>query len=296
LPGHDVEGVRVFRFAPTPNGYLHRGHALSALLNQRAAEQTGGRFLVRMEDIDRTRTHQRFETAVFEDLRWLGLHWEEPVLRQRDRFAAYRDALSKLDRLGLLYPSFMSRSEIERKVREIEASGTPWPRDPDGSWHYPGPERDWSERRRREPSEGSEPFALRLDMKRALTALPKLDWAEVDPSGVAPGEIRAADPAEWGDVVLARKEMPASYHLSVVVDDAFQDVTDIVRGNDLASSTSVHRVLQTLLGLPAPRYFHHRLILDAEGRKLSKSRGSETIRARRAMGESAAELIAGLGL
>jgi glutamyl-Q tRNA(Asp) synthetase len=137
---------------------------------------------------------------------------------------------------------------------------------------------------------------VRLDVTRALENLAPLAWSEVDPLGTEPAEIRSAQPAEWGDVVLARKEVPASYHLAVVVDDAFQQVTDVVRGKDLEAATSVHRLLQTLLGLPEPRYFHHRLILDASGKKLSKSRGSETIRARRAAGESAATLIARLGL
>jgi glutamyl-Q tRNA(Asp) synthetase len=286
---------RVFRFAPSPNGYLHRGHALSALLNQRAAEATGGRLLLRIEDIDRTRAREKFEAAILEDLGWLGLRWEEPVLRQRDRFDAYREALAQLDKLGLLYPAFMSRGEIDRAVREAEASGTTWPRDPDGAPLYPGVERDWSTKRRRDATDGGKPYALRLDMTRALVSLPSLQWSEVDPLGAASTEIRAARPADWGDVVLARKEMPASYHVAVVVDDAFQAVTDVVRGTDLEAATSVHRLLQTLLGLPEPRYFHHRLILDETGAKLSKSRGSETIRTRRAAGESAATLIAGLG-
>jgi glutamyl-Q tRNA(Asp) synthetase len=154
-----TRGPRVFRFAPSPNGYLHRGHAFSALLNQRAAEATGGRFLLRIEDIDRTRARQKFEAAIFEDLGWLGLHWEEPVLRQRDRFDAYGEALAKLDRLGLLYPAFMSRSDIDKKLREIEASGTAWPRDPDGAPHYPGPERDWSASERRNAADGGRPYA-----------------------------------------------------------------------------------------------------------------------------------------
>lgn len=290
-----LQKERIFRFAPSPNGFLHRGHALSALLNQRAAEATGGRFLLRIEDIDRTRAREKFEAAIFEDLGWLGLRWEEPVLRQRDRFDAYREALAQLDKLGLLYPAFLTRSEIDRAVREAEASGTAWPRDPDGAPLYPGVERDWSTKRRRDATDGGKPYALRLDMTRALVSLPSLHWSEVDPLGAASTEIRAARPADWGDVVLARKEMPASYHLAVVVDDAFQAVTDVVRGTDLEAATSVHRLLQTLLGLPEPRYFHHRLILDEIGAKLSKSRGSETIRTRRAAGESAATLIAGLG-
>lgn len=288
--------ARVFRFAPTPNGYLHRGHALSALLNQRAAAATRGRLLLRIEDIDRTRARPEFEAAIYEDLTWLGISWEEPVLRQRDRFAAYAEALNELDRLGLLYPSFMSRTAIDAAARDAEAPGAQWPRDPDGAPVYPGGERDWSAARRRSAIADGAPHALRLDMTRALAALPSLTWTHADPFGRVPPEERGAEPEAWGDVVLARREAPASYHLAVVVDDAFQQVTEVVRGLDLAPSTSVHRVLQALLGLPAPRYFHHRLILDERGGKLSKSAGSEALRTRRAEGETAEQLITDLGL
>ena len=278
---------RVFRFAPSPNGYLHRGHAYSALLNARAAEATGGRFLVRMEDYDATRSRAAFEAAIYEDLAWLGLTWEEPVLRQSGRLDAYAGALAELDRLGLLYPAFMTRSEIAAISRA---------RDPDGAPLYPGVERDWSQQKRKTAIAGGAPYALRLDTRRLLRDLPPLTWSEVDPFGESAPLLRGVDLALWGDVLLARKEVQASYHLAVVVDDAFQGVSDVVRGKDLQPSTSVHRVLQTLLGLPEPRYFHHRLILDENGEKLSKSLGSETIRARRAAGETPAILIAGLGL
>jgi glutamyl-Q tRNA(Asp) synthetase len=284
---------RVFRFAPSPTGYLHRGHALSALLNQRAAEATGGRFLLRMENVDTTRARDDFEAAIFEDLAWLGLRGEEPVLLQRDRFDAYAKALAELDKLGLLYPAFMSRSEI---FAAVEKSGPAWPRDPDGAPHYPGSERGWSQSRRQAEMAEGRPYALRLDMTRALSGVPSLSWSGVDPFGVESAATHPAAPQQWGDVILARKEVHGSYHIAVVVDDAFQEVTDIVRGKDLEAATSVHRLLQTLLGLPEPRYFHHRLILDKDGKKLSKSRGSETIRARREAGETPAELIAGLGL
>jgi glutamyl-Q tRNA(Asp) synthetase len=269
---------------------LHRGHAFSALLNHRAAAATGGRFLLRIEDIDRTRARQKFEAAIFEDLAWLGLSWEEPVLRQSERFDAYRQALAALDRLGLLYPAFLSRAEIAAKA------GLSTMRDPEGAPLYPGPERDWPEAKRRAATASGRPYALRLDMARALAGASPLAWRESDPFEDGGGETVAADPAAWGDVVLARKETPASYHLAVVVDDAFQGVTHVVRGRDLRAATSVHRLLQALLGLPEPRYFHHRLILDQNGAKLSKSRGSESIRARRAAGETPQDLIAGLGL
>jgi glutamyl-Q tRNA(Asp) synthetase len=288
-------GRRIFRFAPSPNGYLHRGHALSALLNARAAEAAGGRFLLRIEDIDQTRARPEFETAIYEDLAWLGLTWEQPVLRQSDRFDAYRAALAELDKLGLLYPAFMSRAEIQAHVDGRKAAGVPWPRDPDGAPLYPGAEREWSRARRHAEIASGRPHALRLDMAAALAGLPSLAWKEEDESRPGLSITIPADPAAWGDVILARKEVPASYHLAVVVDDAFQGVTDVVRGNDLRAATSVHRPLQALLGLPEPTYMHHRLVLDETGQKLSKSRGSETIRARRAAGESPTELIAGLG-
>lgn len=287
---------RVFRFAPSPNGYLHRGHALSALLNSQAARETGGRFLLRIEDIDQMRARREFEEAILVDLAWLGIRWEEPVLRQRDRLDVYRTALAALQKLRLLYPALLSRAEVDQIVRDAEAAGQRWPRDPDGAPHYPGPERNWSDRQRLDAISSGRPYALRLDMMRASASTSSLTWREIDPFGLDLEAVKPADPAAWGDVILARKEVPGSYHLTVVVDDAFQHVSDVVRGKDLEAATSVHRLLQVLLGLPEPAYFHHRLILDENGQKLSKSRGSETIRARRAAGETAAELIAGLGL
>jgi glutamyl-Q tRNA(Asp) synthetase len=286
----------VFRFAPSPNGFLHRGHAFSALLNARAAEATGGRFLLRIEDIDRERARPDFEAAIFEDLAWLGLSWETPVLRQGERLEAYRSALSELDRLGLLYPSFLSRAAAAALIGEQQDGGASWPGDPDGAPIYPGEERTWSDAKRKAEIASGRPYALRLDTARALAAAPPLAWREVDPFGSAPAAMRAATPAAWGDMVLARKETPTSYHLAVVVDDAFQGVSHVVRGVDLQPATSVHRLLQWLLGLPEPLYHHHRLVLDADGAKLSKSRGSETIRSRRASGETASQLIAALDL
>ena len=291
-PGDET---RVFRFAPSPNGYLHRGHAFSALLNQRAAAATKGRLLLRIEDIDLTRARPHFEAAIQADLGWLGLTWDAPVLKQSERLHAYREALARLDALDLLYPAFLTRAEVRARVAALEQEGR-WPRDPDGAPHYPGPERDWPQARRTREMASGRAYALRLDMKRALAGRAALTWREADPFRARTEEAIVVDPAAWGDVVLARKDVPGSYHLSVVVDDQFQGVTDVVRGSDLRPATSVHRLLQALLGLPAPRYFHHRLIRDETGAKLAKSRGSETIRARREAGESAEALIAGLAL
>jgi glutamyl-Q tRNA(Asp) synthetase len=251
----------------------------------------GGRFLLRIEDIDRTRARPEFEAAIYEDLAWLGLSWETPVFRQSERFEVYREALGELDRLGLLYPAFLTRAEIAASMAE---RGAGWPRDPDGAPLYPGEERDWSMARRKAEMAGGKPYALRLDMARALESQSAVSWREVDPFSGAT-DPRTGNPEFWGDVVLARKEVPASYHLAVVVDAAAQNVTHVVRGMDLEPATSVHRLLQTLLRLPQPAYFHHRLIFDERGDKLSKSRGSETIRDKRLAGERPEQLTAALG-
>ena len=288
--------VPTYRFAPSPNGYLHLGHALSACLNFDSAQQANGRFLLRIENIDQTRCRPEFEVAIYEDLAWLGLKWEAPVRRQSEHFAAYRAALARLAEMGLVYPSFESRTEIARLVAEQERSG-PWPRDPDGAPLYPGRSRhmDAAEQARRIAS--GAPYALRLDMTAAIARAPaSLTWDETGcgPNGEA--GVLAAEPAVWGDVVLARKETPTSYHLSVVIDDAAQGATHVVRGQDLFAATSLHRLLQALLGLPAPTYRHHRLILDADGRKLAKSTGATALCALRGRGVSPAAIRRMVGL
>jgi glutamyl-Q tRNA(Asp) synthetase len=282
-----------FRFAPSPNGFLHLGHAYSALLNFDLARARNGRFLLRIEDIDATRCRPEYEAAIYEDLAWFGLTWEEPVRRQSEHFAPYQAALVRLDAQGLVYASFESRAEIARLVREREAHG-PWPRDPDGAPLYPGGAHDLSAEERSRRVAAGEPFALRLDMAAAVARVGAPGWREQD----ADGHIAtiAADPAAWGDVVLARKETPTSYHLSVVVDDAAQGVTDVVRGRDLFAATAVHRLLQALLGLPAPVYRHHLLILDADGQKLSKSTQATGLRELRAGGATSADIRRMVGL
>lgn len=283
-----------FRFAPSPNGEMHLGHAFSALFTAAAARKAGGRFLVRIEDIDTGRARSEFEQGIYDDLAWLGLEWEEPVRRQSEHFGDYRAALARLQEMGLVYPCFATRAEIEQAAR-IDS-----PRDPDGAPLYPGlwrwrPPRDVEAR----ISEGAA-FALRLDMARAV-ALAKaraggpLSFTEEGegPAGES-GEV-AVEAERWGDVVIARKEVPTSYHLSVVVDDAIQGVTHVTRGQDLFYATFVHRVLQALLGLPAPRYRHHALIRDASGRKLAKSARDTSLRSLREGGTSAAELRRRLG-
>jgi glutamyl-Q tRNA(Asp) synthetase len=285
----------VFRFAPSPNGYLHLGHALSALLNHEMARVAGGRFLLRIEDIDATRCRPEFESAIYEDLAWLGIAWEEPVRRQSEHFPAYADALAQLDRLGLLYPSFESRAEIARMVAVRDGEGNPWPRDPDGAPLYPGNASKMSTAERARRISNGEPYALRLDMRQAIARAGPLTFVETGAPAGPPKTIVAA-PKAWGDVVLARKEMPTSYHLSVVVDDALQRVTHVLRGQDLYAATGLHRLLQTLLGLPEPSYGHHRLILGEDGRKLAKSTGSTALRSLRGGGAQAVDIRRMVGL
>jgi glutamyl-Q tRNA(Asp) synthetase len=251
----------IFRFAPSPNGYLHLGHALSAVLNFDMAQRSGGRFVLRIEDIDAARCRPEYEAAIYEDLAWLGLRWEEPVLRQSARLDAYEAALGRLDAMGLIYPSFESRAEIARLVADRERAG-PWPRDPDGAPLYPGCAKSLSAAERRRRQEAGAPFALRLDMAAAIALAghrgcgTPLNFAEIGVGSSGDTHTVVADPAAWGDVILARRDVPTSYHLSVVVDDAHQGVTHVVRGQDLLHATSLHRLLQNLLGLPQPVYHH----------------------------------------
>jgi glutamyl-Q tRNA(Asp) synthetase len=289
----------VFRFAPSPNGTLHLGHALSALLNADMAKAAGGRLLLRIEDIDKARCRPEFEAAIYEDLAWLGIEWEKPVWRQSEHTDDYRAALARLDAMGLVYPSFESRAEIAALVVEREKKA-PWPRDPDGVPLYLGTARTMPLAKRARRMASPEPYALRLDMAAATARAGPLTWNE---SGQGPaGETGtvaadpAANPAIWGDVILARKDTPTSYHLAVSVDDAAQGVTEVVRGRDLFHATSVHRLLQALLGFPAPRYHHHRLILDAGGNKLSKSTAATGLRELRAAGATPAEIRRLVGL
>jgi glutamyl-Q tRNA(Asp) synthetase len=301
---------RVFRFAPSPNGLLHLGHAYSALLNFSLSRACGGRFLLRVEDIDTSRARPEFEAGIYEDLAWLGLQWETPVRRQSEHFDDYARALERLDALGLLYACDCKRSDIAR----VAAARPGWPRDPDGAPLYPGTCREKPRRSAREAlTRGG--VALRLDMAKAAALVGQgLSWREFAAAsetipfllvagreGALPAEgvdfvNVPADPGQWGDVVLARKDTPASYHIAVVVDDALQGVTDIVRGRDLFFATSLHRLLQRLLDLHEPRYRHHGLVLDEGGEKLAKSRGSATLRALREAGASAGDVWRRVGL
>src|SRR5205823_252486 len=210
----------VLRFAPSPNGYLHLGHALSALIDFEMARALGGRFLLRIEDIDAARCRPEFEQAIYEDLAWLGISWQEPVRRQSEHFDAYRVALAKLEAQGLIYPSFESRAEIARHI--AQHTGAPWPHDPDGSPLYPGTAKQLSSEERSRRIAAGEAYALRLDMRAAIRRPGALPWVETGADPKQDHETLMAEPQKWGDVVLARKDTPTSYHLSVVLDDALQ--------------------------------------------------------------------------
>ena len=287
--------TRILRFAPSPNGYLHLGHAYSALLNHDMARDLGGRLLLRIEDIDVSRCRPQYEAAIYQDLGWLGISWDTSVRRQSGQFDDYRAALAKLEAQGLIYPSFESRSEIAALVAARDRQGH-WPRDPDGVPLYPGDARQLPAAERERRRRAGEPYALRLALDAAIARTGVLTWTETGSGPQGQTGVVEAAPQMWGDVVLARKEVPASYHLAVAVDDARQGVTDVVRGQDLFWATGIHRLLQALLGLPQPVYHHHKLILDADGRKLSKSTQATSLRKLRAAGVTAADVRRMVGL
>ncbi|MCB1482946.1 MAG: tRNA glutamyl-Q(34) synthetase GluQRS [Rhodobiaceae bacterium] len=290
-------GQPVFRFAPSPTGMLHIGHAYSALLNQKLARETDGRLLLRIEDTDTTRCRPEYEQAILEDLDWLGITFDEPPLRQSDHFPTYGNAADTLREKGLLYPCFASRSQITEAVAEIEASEREWPRDPDGSPHYPGIWRGAPKAEVEERIAAGEPHAWRIDMARALEGLSESDLAfeEYPDETATRTAAQFRDPSVWGDFVIVRKDSPASFHLAGVVDESLQGITDVVRGQDLAQATALHRLLQHHLGLEPPRYRHHRLITGTDGVKLSKSRGSLGLSALREAGHAANDIKARLG-
>ncbi len=275
----------VTRFAPSPSGYLHLGHAYSALFAQAQARAAGGRFLLRIEDIDETRCRARFEDGIFEDLAWLGLAWETPVRRQSAHLGDYHRALGRLEEKKLIYPCFCTRKEIQA---EIERAGRA-PHGPDGPL-YPGTCLGLDGHQRLTRLNTGVPFALRLDMERAQEAVGDLTWADADQG---PQEAR---PQIFGDVVLARKDVPCSYHLSATLDDHAQGVTLVTRGEDLAPAAHLHRLLQALLGLDAPAYRHHRLVTDEKGRRLAKRDKDLTLRALRQAGHGPAEVRAMSGM
>jgi glutamyl-Q tRNA(Asp) synthetase len=273
------------RFAPSPTGFLHLGHAHSALFGWRLAREAGGRFLLRIEDIDPGRCRPEFAEALQEDLAWLGLDWDGEVRVQSRHLPEYGQALDRLAAWGLLYPCFCTRAEIAREV----AAAASAPHGPDGPL-YPGTCRRLTPEQRAERIARGEPHALRLDMARALALVPPgLSFCERGRGRLA------CDPARFGDAVLARKDAPCSYHLCVTYDDALQGVTLVTRGEDLLPATDLHRLLQSLMSWPEPDYAHHPLLTDTSGRRLAKRDRAATLRDLRASGSSAAELRARAG-
>lgn len=276
----------VLRFAPSPNGRLHLGHAYSALFTAHWAARLEGRFLLRIEDIDSVRSKPEFTAAIFEDLHWLGLRWEEPVWRQSTRFASYMEAGDWLKAMDLLYPCFCSRSEVASTARGL---------DPDGAPVYGGTCRHLT------PTEISDRLAAgkvplwRLHTEAALALTGLLSFSVAGPTPADRPQIRYAEPGRWGDVVIQRRGTPTSYHLSVVVDDAAQAITHVTRGRDMEAATDIHVLLQMLLGLRQPLYCFHKLILDKAGKKLAKSRGSRALADFRAEGWTANRVRAALG-
>lgn len=274
------------RFAPSPNGRLHLGHALSALVTWAAADHFGGTAHLRIEDIDINRCKPEFTQAIVEDLHWLGLSWPEPVLVQSERFALYAEAADRLRRRDLIYPCFCSRSEIAARAED---------KDPDGAPIYPGTCKHLTNAERITRFERGDPVQFRLDTERAIEETGMLTYTVIGPTLADRPQIRYARPQRWGDVVLQRKDIGTSYHLSVVVDDAAQAITHVTRGRDMEAATDIHVLLQMLLGFATPIYHFHRLLLGDDGQKLSKSRDSQTLADLRSEGWTAGDVRRAVG-
>ncbi|MBH89107.1 MAG: tRNA glutamyl-Q(34) synthetase GluQRS [Magnetovibrio sp.] len=282
----DSEHSAITRFAPSPTGFLHLGHAYSALIAKRQAMQTGGRFLLRIEDIDPNRCKTKYEAAIYEDLNWLGLTWEIPVRRQSEHLNEYAKAINTLQAFGFLYPCFCTRKDIQNTNNR------------DNSIHLglnapscPGICRVLSSKERKIRISNGDSFAMRLDVNKALAGLSSsLHWNDL-----IHGKI-SATPEIFGDVVLVRKDIPTSYHLAVTIDDHLQGVTLVTRGEDLFSSTHIHRLLQELLGLNTPDYYHHPLLTDKKGRRYSKRDKSLSIRKLRDEGKGPEQIRQMVGL
>ncbi len=278
---------RKFRFAPSPNGRLHLGHAYSALFSWQQARLHDGQCLLRIEDIDTARCRQEYVDAIAEDLSWLGLHWPQPVRRQSRHMHDYIAVIDRLERLRLLYPCFCTRAQLATHEG---------PRDPDGAVIYPGHCRLLTAQERQRRMTAGQPYALRLDMAKAIVAAgSNLTFRELGTGPDGQTGTVACQPQRWGDVILARKDIGTSYHIAVVHDDALQAITHVTRGHDLFHATSIHRVLQSILEFPQPAYIHHPLIPDETGRKLSKSAGDRSLASLRDDGATAADIRILLG-
>lgn len=291
----------IFRFAPSPNGYLHPGHAYAALLNQKICRAHNGIMLLRMENTDIGRSNRKYEDAILEDLTWIGFEWQGEVRRQSEYFDRYQTKLDELRNAGFAYPSFLSRREIRGVVEKWEKDNdNDWPRDPDGALHYPGIGREFDEATRIRLQAENPNFAMRLDINAAIGNNPNdLNWQEMqcDDNGAELKQERIkCAPEQWGDVILGRKDIPASYHLACVIDDGLQNITHVVRGKDIYHATSIHRVLQKLLGIEPPIYCHHDLLLDDQGEKLSKRHGDKSLRELREEGMLPSDIHRLIGL
>lgn len=277
--------MAITRFAPSPTGRLHIGHAYSALFAEKAARDSGGKFLLRIEDIDPVRCKPEFVEGIIEDLKWLGLSWEEPMRFQSDHMYDYKAALSRLKDLGVVYPCFCTRKEI---LSEVENAGHAPHIGPDG-YLYPGTCQNLTKNQIDDLMASDKPFSWRLDMEKALAITGPLEWEDSRAGGVE------ANPGIFGDIVIARKDIPTSYHLSVTVDDNLQGISLVTRGEDLFQATSIHRLLQSLLGYSTPRYCHHKLLLDGQGKRFAKRDLGITLETLRASGKSAEDVKGAIG-
>jgi glutamyl-Q tRNA(Asp) synthetase len=286
----------VTRFAPSPNGWLHLGHAYSALVAQACAQAQGGAFLLRIEDIDVGRARPHFVDGIEQDLDWLGIDWPTPVMHQSTRFEIYQQALDRLREMQLVYPCWATRRDIAEAIAEKapDQDSKNWPRDPDGALIYPGLYRDIDDAKRQDIMWRGGSYAWRLDMQRACEIAEAKNAGPICYTEVSTGTPQrlACDSRAYGDVIVARKDVPTSYHIAVTVDDAAQNITQVTRGKDLQAATAIHRLLQILLDLPEPTYFHHQLIRDVSGRRLSKQAGDVGFRDLRQQGMSRDEVMA----
>jgi len=271
------------RFAPSPNGYLHLGHAYSALISSKLARKSGGKFFIRIEDIDLGRCKKEYEESIYKDLSWLEIKYEKNIIKQSECFDKYERFIKRLRDLNLIYPCWASRSEIKKFILSKSINKTSWPIDPDGQYIYPKIYKDISKAERSNLMLSGLDFSWRLDIEKAMSFAQeklgnKIFFEEI---GLEPKGKRILEPNLYGDFIIARKEIPTSYHLSVIIDDAEQDINLVTRGLDIYPATSIHRLLQIILNLPETQWYHHNLLREDSGRKLSKTNKSTSIKSLR---------------
>ena len=281
------------RFAPSPNGYLHLGHAFSALISEKIASKSSGKFFLRIEDIDIGRCNKEFEKNIYEDLSWLGVNYQKDVRRQSDYFKNYEVYIKKLRDLDLIYPCWASRSEIKKEIKKKLNTLSGWPVDPDGQYIYPGIYKNISKAKRSNLMLNGSDFSWRMDINKAIAFAEEKVGKNIyfNEKGLEPIGIRTLEPSLYGDFIIARKEIPSSYHLSVTVDDAEQNINLISRGIDLYPATSIHRLLQIIFNFPETNWYHHNLLREENGIKLSKTNNSTSIKSLREKGHSREEIF-----